>query len=162
MEEESIRTLNHLMEVLHYGEYTIIFMKDLFLQKEARSGYVALISVIVISAIGLTIMLSVIAAGVDASKTDFSLQQSGGARSLASSCVEEALQQITETGTTSSAGNLVIASGTCMYTITSVNGGNITIQSTGLLGSVTSKLKVLIATTSPGVSLSSWEEVADF
>ena len=87
-------------------------------------------------------MLSVIAAGVDASKTDFSLQQSGAARSIASSCAEEALQVILETATTSSNGNLTVASGTCSYLITSTNGQNITISSTGVLGTVTSKIKV--------------------
>lgn len=130
--------------------------------KELRKGYIALISVMLMSALGLAIMLSVISSGVDASKTDFSLQQSGAARSIASSCAEEALQRIVETATTSSSGSLIVASGTCSYLITSVNGENITIQSTGLLGTVTSKIKVVIATTSPAVSLSSWEEVVDF
>jgi hypothetical protein len=142
-------------------------MKKLFflqkkMKKEIKQGYIALISVILISAIGLAIMLSVIAAGVDASRTDFSLQQSGGARSLASSCAEEALQSVLETSTTSSAGNLTIASGTCSYLITSTNGQSITIDSTGFLGTVTSKIKVVIASTSPSISLSSWEEVSDF
>jgi hypothetical protein len=131
-------------------------------KQEIKKGYIALISVILMSALGLGIMLSVVATGVDASKTDFSLQQSGAARSIASSCAEEALQRIVETGTTSSNGNLSIASGTCTYLITSTAGQNITIQSTGILGTVTSKIKVVLATTSPAVSLSSWEEVVDF
>ena len=107
-------------------------------------------------------MLSVIATGVDAGKTDFSLQQSGAARSIASSCAEEALQRVLEIGTTSSSGNLTIASGTCTYLITSTNGQNITISATGILSTVTSKIKVVIASTSPSITLSSWEEVADF
>jgi hypothetical protein len=135
----------------------------IFLQQQSKRGYIALISVILMSALGLGIMLSVIAAGVNAGKTDFSLQQSGGARSLASSCAEEALQKILETSTTTSNGNLTIGSGTCTYLITSTSSGqNITIASTGVLGTVTSKIKVVIATTTPGITLSSWEEVADF
>lgn len=130
--------------------------------QELRKGYIALISVILMAALGLGIMLSVVAMGIDASKTDFSLQQSGAARSIASSCAEEALQRIVETGTTTTGGNLAIASGTCSYTVTSTNGQNITIQSTGVLGTVTSKINVVIATTTPSVSLSSWEEVVDF
>jgi len=137
-------------------------MKPLLRTHEYRKGYIALISVILMSALGLGIMLSVIATGVDASKTDFSLQQSGAARSIASSCAEEALQRIVETGTTTISGNLIVASGTCSYNVTSVNGQNITIQSTGILGTVTSKIKVVVATTTPSVSLSSWEEVVDF
>ena len=132
------------------------------MKQEARKGYIALLSVILISAIGLSIMLSVIATGVDAVETDFSLQQSGGARSLASSCVEEALQKILETSSTSSNGNLSIASGTCTYVITATSGQIITIKATGVLSTVTSKIKVVLASTTPSITLSSWEEVADF
>ncbi len=137
-------------------------MFKLLRSHKIKEGYIALISVMLMSTLGLAIMLSVIASGVDASRTDFSLQQSGAARSIASSCAEEALQVIVETSTTSHNGNLTIASGTCTYSITSINGQNITIQSTGVLGTVTSKIKVVVATTSPAVSLSSWEEVVDF
>ena len=69
------------------------------LQKDFRKGYVALISVIFMSAIGVMIMLSVIASGIDASKTDFAMQQSSIAKGMASSCMEEALQKILETST---------------------------------------------------------------
>lgn len=127
-----------------------------------RKGYIALVSVILIGALGTAIMISVINSGISAGKTDFSLQQSGGGRVLASSCAEEALQQILETGTTSSNGALTIGSGTCSYFITSTNGQNITINSTGVLGTITSKIKVIIATTTPSIVLSSWKEVSDF
>ena len=138
-------------------------MKKIPVLQQNSRGYIALVSVILMSAIGLAVMLSVIAAGVDATRTHFSLQQSGGARSLASSCAEEALQRILETSTTTGIGNLTIGSGTCSYLIISTSSGQIiTINSTGLLGTVTSKIKVVIATTTPGISLSSWEEVADF
>jgi hypothetical protein len=132
------------------------------LRKEYRKGYIAFISVIVISAIGVALMLSVITAGINASKTDFALQQLSSARSMAFSCAEEALQQIVITSTTTGSGNLTVASGTCRYTILSTNGQNIVIQSVGLMGTVTSKVQVVIATTTPVMSLSSWEEVADF
>ncbi len=124
-------------------------------------GYIALLSLILISAIGVAIMISVVTSGINAAKTDFSLQQGGLARNLASSCTEEALQLILETRVSSSSGSLTIASGTCTYLITS-SSSIITVKSTGYLGAFTSKIKVVIATTSPSVTLSSWEEVADF
>lgn len=129
---------------------------------QLRQGYIALISVLLISAIGAAIMVSVIASGVTSSKTDFSLQQSGSARIMASSCAEEALQRISETGILTGSGNLTIASGTCSYVITSSSSQNVTITATGILGTITSKIKVILATTTPGITLSSWEEVADF
>ena len=107
-------------------------------------------------------MMSALLSGINASKTDFALQQAGSAKVVASSCGEEALQKILETGTTSSSGNLTIASGTCIYTITSQNGQNITINATGQVGTITSKVKIVIATTTPSIILSSWREVGDF
>jgi hypothetical protein len=133
-----------------------------FRNSSINEGYIALLSVIVISVLGIAIMLSVVSSGVNAIKTDFSLQQLGNARSMASSCAEEALQRILDTSITSGSGNLAIASGTCTYTVTSTNGQNITVSSTGSFGTITSKIKVVIATTSPSIILSSWEEVSDF
>ena len=127
-----------------------------------RRGYIALLSVIVIGAIGTAIMLSVLLFGINASKTDFALQQSGSSKTVASSCGEEALQKILETGTSSGSGNLIIASGTCSYTITSQNGQNITVNATGVVGTITSKVKIVISTTTPSIILSSWQEVGDF
>ena len=129
---------------------------------EMKNGYIALISVILISALGVAIMVSVIASGITATKTDYSLQLSGSARSLASSCAEEALQKILETSTTSASGNLTIASGTCTYIITSTSSSATTINATGVLGTIVSKIKVSLSTTTPSIVLSSWEEVSDF
>lgn len=137
-------------------------MKKSVFSQSLRRGYIALISVILIGALGTAIMISVIAAGVSATKTDFSLQQSGQGRVLASSCAEEALQRILETSTTSSQGNLTVGSGTCTYVITSQSGQNITIHATGILGTIVSRIKVIIATTTPSIVLSSWKEVSDF
>ena len=136
-------------------------MKHVLQKINYRDGYVALVSVILVCAIGVAIMVSVIASGVMAGKTDFALQQSGAARSMASSCAEEALQIILETSTTSANGNLTIASTTCAYQITSSSSQTI-INATGVVGTITSKIKVIITSTSPSITLSSWQEVGDF
>lgn len=105
-------------------------------------------------------MLSVIASGVDVSKSDLASQQSSMARAMASSCAEEALQKILETGTTSSSGGLTIASGTCTYLIDSM--ASLHVNATGFFGTMTSRVQVVISSTSPAIVLSSWREVADF
>ena len=107
-------------------------------------------------------MLSVILSGIGSLKTNITLEQSSQAKAISTSCGEEALEKILETGTTSSTGSLAIASGTCSYRITNTGGANITIEATGVISSVTSKIKVIIATTTPSIVLSSWQEVADF
>ncbi len=131
-------------------------------KKEVNRGYIALLSVIVVGAIGTAVMLSIMLIGISTSKTDFAVQQSGSAKVLASSCGEEALQKILETGTTSSTANLIIGSGTCSYVITSQNGQNITINATGITGTLSSKVKIVVSTTTPAIILSSWQEVGDF
>lgn len=152
-----------LQEVQHSdNNYMKKCNHQLSLWRGARRGYIALLSVIIVGVIGTAIMLSVMLFGVSASKTDGSLQQSGNSKLMASSCGEEALQKILETATTSGNGSLAIGSGTCTYTITSQNGQNITIQSTGVSGTVTSRVKIIIATTTPAIVLSSWQEVGDF
>lgn len=125
-------------------------------------GYIALLSVIIVGAIGTAVILSIMLLGVSTTKTDFSVQQGGSAKVLANSCGEEALQKILETGTTSGVGNIAIGQGVCSYTITSQNGQNITINASGITGSVTSKLKIILSTTTPTIVLSSWQEVGDF
>jgi hypothetical protein len=134
----------------------------LLLKTKQTRGYIALLSVIMIGAIGTAIMLSVMLLSVSTSKTDFAVQQSGSAKVLASSCGEEALQKLLETGTTSSSGGLSLGSGNCTYTITSQNGQNITINATGIVGTVVSKVKIVVSTTTPSILLSSWQEVGDF
>lgn len=137
-------------------------LQKLVFSKRFRGGYIALLSVIAVSTIGIAIMLSIVMSGINVSRTDFSVQQGGGARVLASSCGEEALQKILETGTTSSSASISIGGETCTYTITSQNGQNITINGVGILGTVKSKVIIVVATTTPSLILSSWQEVGDF
>ncbi len=139
-----------------------IIFRLLQTKRSSARGYIALLSVIVLGVIGTSVMLSIILSGISASKTDIALEQGSEARTMASSCSEEALQKVLETGATSTQGNLTIGSSTCSYTITSQNGQNITINASGTMGTITSKVIVIIATTTPSIILSSWQEVGDF
>lgn len=138
--------------------YQFIFNK----YNSKRKGYIALLSVIALSALGVAIMLVILLSGVSASKTDFALQQSASANIAASSCGEEALEVILETGTSSTSGGLSFTSGSCSYTVTSENGQNITINSIGSVGTTVSRVQIIVATTTPYIILSSWKEVEGF
>lgn len=124
-------------------------------------GYIALVSVILIGVLGVAIMTSVMSQGITSAKTDFSLQQSGQARILATACAEEALQVILETGTTSKTSSLSVGSGTCTYVI-SKPASSIIINSTGNFGTLVKRVQVIISTSSPSIVLSSWQDVSDF
>lgn len=131
-------------------------------RRSSPHGYIALLSVIIIGVIGTSAMLSVIFAGISATKTDITVEQGGQARFLASSCGEEALQKILETSTTSSQGSLSLGGNTCSYSITSGSGQSLVINALGAVGTLTSKVLIIVATTSPSLVVSSWQEVGDF
>ncbi len=118
-------------------------------------------SVILVGALGVAIMVSIIAQGVTSTKTDFSLQQSGQARILATACAEEALQVVLETGTTSKTSSLVLGSGSCSYVI-SKPAMAVIINSTGNFGTLVKRVQIVLSTTTPSVVLSSWQDVSDF
>ena len=124
-------------------------------------GYAALFSVIGLSVIGGVITFSIVLLGISLTKSDLQLMQSNQARQVATSCVEEALQKIRETGTTTAFGSLSYGSSTCGYTIASSSGQRI-ITVSGTSSETVSKIRVIVATTSPLIQLSSWQDIPDF
>jgi hypothetical protein len=112
-------------------------------------------------ALGVAVMVSVISQGITSSKTELSLQQSGQARVLATSCAEEALQVILETSTTSRVDTLTLNDGSCSYTISKPS-SSVIINATGNYGSLVKRVQVVLSTSSPSIVLSSWQDVSDF
>jgi NAD/NADP transhydrogenase alpha subunit len=135
-------------------KYYSIFIKN-------QPGYVALFSVIGLGVIGGVITFSLVMLGISLTKSDLQLMQSTQARQAATSCIEEALQKIRETGTTTALGSLTIASSSCAYVIASSSGQRI-ITATGTASETVSKIKVIVSTTTPLLQLSSWQDVPDF
>ncbi len=131
------------------------------LLKKYNKGYIALMSVILMGALGVAVMVSVISQGITSSKTELSLQQSGQARVLATACVEEALQIILETATTARTSALTLGTGSCSYSITKPS-TSVIINSTGNYGTLVKRVQVILSTSSPSIVLSSWQDVSDF
>jgi len=125
------------------------------------SGYVTLISVLVVSAIGIAICASLILLGVGSSRTSFAVEQSNQAKGLASACAEEALQQIRDSTPFTGSGNLSLGQGTCAYTVTSQGGQNRTITASGTVGTIVRKVSIIINKITPLILLTSWQEVAN-
>lgn len=126
-------------------------------------GFITLISVLVVGAVGVAITLSVILLGLGSSRTSFALEQSNQAKALANACAEEALQQIKDsTPFTSTGTSLTLGQGTCTYTVTNDGAQNRTITAIGTVGMIIRKSKILISQISPSITVTSWQEVADF
>ncbi|MCF7843440.1 hypothetical protein K9M47_00915 [Candidatus Gracilibacteria bacterium] len=131
-------------------------------QKDYNRGYIALFSVIILGAIGLGVTVSLLLSGLSSSRTNFQLQQKSEARAVASTCAEEALQQILDTGIISGSATTTLSPDVfCTYVITST-GSQPLIQAKGVSGIATSKINVILASSTPRIKLSSWQEVVDF
>jgi hypothetical protein len=127
-----------------------------------QKGYVALISVLMVGIIGVAITLSLVLLGMGSLRTSFAIEQSNQAKALANACAEEALQQIRDSESFISSGNLTLGQGTCVYAITSQGAQNRTITSAGTVGTIIRKNKIIINQISPSIILNLWQEVSSF
>src|SRR3990167_10115613 len=128
---------------------------------QPQYGYITLISVLVVGAVGLSITVSLILLGLGSSRTSFSVEQSNQAKGLANACAEEAMQQIRNSTLFIGSGNLSLGQGVCGYTVTGGVGQSRTIAASGTVGTVIRKVKIIINQINPTIQVVSWQEVAD-
>lgn len=127
-----------------------------------QSGYITLVSVLVVGAVGMAIAVSLILLGLGSSRTSFALEQSNQAKALTNACAEEALQQVRDSTSFTGTDNLTLGQGTCTYTVTHNGGQNRTIISSGTVGTIIRKVEVIIDTINPQINITSWQEVGNF
>lgn len=138
------------------------FMVPLHSVKHKNNGYVILISVLIVGAIGIAITVSLLLLGVGNSRTSFANEQSNQAKALANACAEEALQQIRDSVPFTGSGNLTLGQGTCAYTVTSQGGQNRTVVASSAVETIIRKTKIIINGITPAILITSWQEVSDF
>lgn len=129
--------------------------------KKFQSGYVALVAMLIIGAVGVVIVVSTILLGLGASRTSFTLEQSSQAKALANACAEESLQHIRDSTPYTGSDTLILGQGSCSYTVTTGGGQNRTITANGLVGTVIRKISISIDKINPEINITSWVEVAD-
>lgn len=128
----------------------------------SQSGFVTLLSTLVVGAVGLAITTSVILLGLASYRTSFAGQQSAQARSLADVCAEEGLQQIRDLTSYTGTGTLTVGQGSCTYTVASQGGESRTVSAEGIVGTVTRRALITVTTINPSIVVSSWQEVGAF
>lgn len=131
-------------------------------EQKNNQGFVTLIAVLVVAAIGTAVALSLILLGSGASRTSFSMEQSYQAKTLADTCAESALQQIRTYSYYSGTSSATLGKGNCEYTATNDGGNNRTIEASGTVGNVTRRVKIIVNKIDPLINTSFWQEVADF
>jgi len=125
---------------------------------EGTGGYITLVSVLVMGAIGVAITVSIILLGVGSSQTSFVDERSNQAKGLVNACVEEALQQIHDSISFTGSGTFMFGQGTCGYMVTNGGGSNRTIVSSSTIGVMIRKVTVQINQLNPTIHISSWQE----
>lgn len=129
---------------------------------QASQGYIALITVLVIGAVGVAVAVSVILLGVGSARTSFAIEQSNQAKALANACAEEALQQIRDSVLFEGTGNFTLGQGSCTYTVAKLTDQNRTITATGTVGTIVRKVSIALDEITPSINITSWQEVADY
>lgn len=125
-------------------------------------GYITLISILAVGAVGVAIAVSLLLLGVGNSRTSFAHEQTNQAKALANTCAEKAMQQIRDSVSFTGSGNLSLGAGTCSYVVTSQGEQNRTITASGTVDTIVRKVKIVIDKITPTIEVVSWQEVADF
>jgi hypothetical protein len=125
-----------------------------------HQGFVTLISVLVLGAVGVAVVTSLLLLGVGSSRSSFAAEQSLQARGLADACAETALQQIRTNSAFTGTNTLTFGSNSCTYTVTNSGGTTRAVVSSGTVGTVVRRVNVSVATVSP-VTILLWQEVAN-
>lgn len=130
------------------------------------NGYITLITVIAISAVGSLVALLVLYSGVSTGKTSLSIQQSAQAKAAADGCTELGLAAIQanialSTPVTASYPIDNASEANCSYTISGVAPDYI-IDSTGVVDSdgknIVRKVRVVLNRVGPTLNIYSWQE----
>lgn len=121
-------------------------------------GYITLISVLIVGAVGTAITTSLILLGLGSSRVSFAIEQSNQAKALANACAEEALQQIRDSESYPETGELSLGQGACSYTVKNQDEQNRAIDTSGTVGTIVRKVEMTIDQIDPAIRVVLWQE----
>lgn len=125
-------------------------------------GFVALISVLIISAICLLVGSGVLLRSIDEGNIAIAQEQAYRAHAAAAYCAEEALMQLQQNKFYAGNQTLTLFDDTCRIRLITKSGATYTVQTTSTVMGATRKFSVLITKLRPTMIISSWQEVTDF
>ncbi len=121
-----------------------------------NKGYIALTSLIVVTALVILIGISVSALSINDLQSSFAALRNEETIDLVEACVEDALLKLNEEGSVPS--SITIAGKTCSVALNSQVGSNWDFTVEGALEGYTKKIRVTASRIS-SVSITSWKEV---
>lgn len=132
---------------------------------KSQPGFIALVTVIVVGAIGLAVALVLLFSGVNSGRTSLSVSQSTQAKGAANACAELALGAIQANitiGTPVSANYVLdpVLNINCSYTLTGTSPDYVisTVGTAGSNSNVTRRVSVTLNRVGPTLNISSWQE----
>lgn len=126
-------------------------------------GFIALSSVLIMSAIFLSISISMASHAISGSGTGVALYENNAAQMLAQSCLEHALLELQRTLVYGGDESILIDETSCVILPIGGSGNHDrTVQVVGTFGSHTYRIQVVVDTVSPEVTLASYERVTSF
>lgn len=126
-----------------------------------NGGYIALMTVLIVSAACVAISLALLVAGADSQRSTLISQRSVQTRTVANACAEEALQRINERAVTPTVGTITIAQGECSYSTVNLTPVSYEIDVTGSVENVVKKLKIYATISQSSITVTSWQEVTN-
>ena len=127
-----------------------------------KEGYVALVTMLIVSAIAVSLSITSLTIGLSSSRSSFSLEQSLQAYALSKSCLEEALKEMVDNNAFTGGTTIFLGQGSCTYLVINDGGDNRTIEATGSVSSSVRRLQVTTDAFTPSINITSFEEVSDF
>ena len=131
-------------------------MKNNYLQNSDNSGYIAILTVMILGVVVTIIASSLVLLGLGHTRSSLSESQSASAKAAADACTETALKQIRLLPTFTGSGNLTLSGSTCTYTVIAATVSSIT--STGISGNSTRRVTVDLSSRTPNVIFTKWQE----
>lgn len=137
-------------------------------QNKNNGGYVALMSILVISAVGTIVALSLLTLGMLGQRTSLALEQGYRAQALARACANVALEKIRLNVNYIGNESINFNVDSCNILLISKNQNVYTINTRGIVSSVFRKNKIIVTrvedpeTLVVSMTIQSWQEVADF
>lgn len=125
-------------------------------KSENRRGYIALVSLLMISAVALGIVLVVSSLSISEAQMSLSVKKGSEARYIAEACAENALEMIKDSPAYSEE-SLSIFGGSCTISI-STAGSDWTVTSTAEKDNYSKTIEVQLTRTSQ-ITINSWQEI---
>jgi len=125
-------------------------------RKTHHTGYIAIVSVLVIGVVVFAIGMSVSLLSISEGQLALSGENNERALHLTEGCAEDALLRLNKTHTLPA--SIVLPEGTCTITINSHVGNNWTFTVAGTLNTLTKRIQISATRTSK-VTVTSWLEI---